>query len=63
MRRFLAEAKFQRHHSRLLRHRSVSRRLKALKRLMLDAKGVEASFYREEGPLFLPTQSLPIYEQ
>ena len=46
MRRFLTEAKFQRHHNRLLRDKSVSRRLKALKRLMLDAKGVEASFYR-----------------
>ena len=48
MRRFLTEAKFQRHHNRLLRDRSVSRRLKALKRLMLDAKGVEASFYRKD---------------
>ncbi len=47
MRRFLAEAKFHRQHRRLLAHPSVSRRTKALKGLMADAKKVEAEFYKE----------------
>jgi hypothetical protein len=47
MRRFLAEAKFHRQHHRLMRHPSVVRKTKAMKRLMVEAKVVEAGFYRE----------------